>query len=395
MLGAGSGVSTFAVQTRRAGSCARSRHLVVRREDRAGERAGGRVGGQLRDHARLARGRAGARRRRRRDRRDRRAADLRFTADEAADYLAGPMGLALTAARRRHAGRAHRGLGGRSAAGRAVAAGPRRPQRGRRQVRRRRPLHRRLPRRGGAGRGSPPTSATSCCRRPSSTRLTGPLCDAVTGQAGGAARLVALERANLFLVPLDDQRQLVPLPPPVRRRPARAPARAAARPGRRAAPAGLRMVRRSTATGRGHRPRPGRRGLRPRRGPDGARHAGDGRERREAELARWVRELPDDVVQARPVLGRRVRRRARAGVGLRHRRQATVRHRGVRCARTAGAWPERPPPGLVVVDEDGYRSLPAPSRCTGPRWRSHDGDLGRAPSPTRGRRCRWPRRATT
>jgi LuxR family maltose regulon positive regulatory protein len=38
-------------------------------------------------------------------------------------------------------------------------------------------------------------------------RLTGPLCDAVTGQAGGRASLEALDRANLFLVPLDDRRQ--------------------------------------------------------------------------------------------------------------------------------------------------------------------------------------------
>ncbi|MBG6215111.1 LuxR family maltose regulon positive regulatory protein [Cryobacterium sp. CAN_C3] len=38
-------------------------------------------------------------------------------------------------------------------------------------------------------------------------RLTGPLCDAVTGHGGGRARLQALERANLFLVALDDRRQ--------------------------------------------------------------------------------------------------------------------------------------------------------------------------------------------
>jgi LuxR family maltose regulon positive regulatory protein len=38
-------------------------------------------------------------------------------------------------------------------------------------------------------------------------RLTGPLCDAVTAQDGGRATLEALERANLFLVPLDDRRQ--------------------------------------------------------------------------------------------------------------------------------------------------------------------------------------------
>ncbi len=38
-------------------------------------------------------------------------------------------------------------------------------------------------------------------------RLSGPLCDAVTGQDGGQAKLTALERGNLFLVPLDDRRR--------------------------------------------------------------------------------------------------------------------------------------------------------------------------------------------
>jgi len=37
--------------------------------------------------------------------------------------------------------------------------------------------------------------------------LTGSLCDAVTGQLGSEATLEQLERANLFLVPLDDRRQ--------------------------------------------------------------------------------------------------------------------------------------------------------------------------------------------
>ena len=37
-------------------------------------------------------------------------------------------------------------------------------------------------------------------------RLTGPLCDAVVGGTDGAQQLSDLERANLFLVPLDDQR---------------------------------------------------------------------------------------------------------------------------------------------------------------------------------------------
>ncbi len=39
------------------------------------------------------------------------------------------------------------------------------------------------------------------------TRMTGPLCDAVTGQDGGKAALEALDRGNLFLVPLDGRRQ--------------------------------------------------------------------------------------------------------------------------------------------------------------------------------------------
>lgn len=38
-------------------------------------------------------------------------------------------------------------------------------------------------------------------------RLSGSLCDAVTGGTGGAATVEALDRANLFLVPLDDQRE--------------------------------------------------------------------------------------------------------------------------------------------------------------------------------------------
>jgi len=39
------------------------------------------------------------------------------------------------------------------------------------------------------------------------SRLNGALCDAVTGQDGGTATLEALDRGNLFLVPLDDRRR--------------------------------------------------------------------------------------------------------------------------------------------------------------------------------------------
>ena len=38
-------------------------------------------------------------------------------------------------------------------------------------------------------------------------RLTGPLCDALTGRNDGHDMLAVLERANLFVVPLDDQRR--------------------------------------------------------------------------------------------------------------------------------------------------------------------------------------------
>ena len=39
------------------------------------------------------------------------------------------------------------------------------------------------------------------------SRLNGSLCGAVVGQGGGKAMLEAFDRANLFLVPLDDRRQ--------------------------------------------------------------------------------------------------------------------------------------------------------------------------------------------
>ena len=38
-------------------------------------------------------------------------------------------------------------------------------------------------------------------------RLTGPLCDALTGDTGGAERLASLERDNLFIQPLDDKHE--------------------------------------------------------------------------------------------------------------------------------------------------------------------------------------------
>ena len=38
-------------------------------------------------------------------------------------------------------------------------------------------------------------------------RLSAPLCDAVRGQGESKAQLSEIERANLFLVPLDERRE--------------------------------------------------------------------------------------------------------------------------------------------------------------------------------------------
>ena len=64
-------------------------------------------------------------------------------------------------------------------------------------------------------------------------RLSGELCDAVTGRSDGQAMLEAIEAAGLFLVSAGRGARLVALPPSVRRPAPRPPAAGAARPGRR------------------------------------------------------------------------------------------------------------------------------------------------------------------
>ena len=81
-------------------------------------------------------------------------------------------------------------------------------------------------------------------------RLTGPLCDAVTGQTGGSRDARGPRSRQPLRRPARHRAHLVPLPPPVRRRPARTPARRAPRPGPATAPAGQRLVRRHTAWSR-------------------------------------------------------------------------------------------------------------------------------------------------
>ena len=69
----------------------------------------------------------------------------------------------------RRAGGAHRRLDRRAPAGGALDAGPRRRRRLHRRLRRGRPLHRRLPGRGGPAASARACPAASCCRPPSWT----------------------------------------------------------------------------------------------------------------------------------------------------------------------------------------------------------------------------------
>jgi LuxR family transcriptional regulator, maltose regulon positive regulatory protein len=135
-----------------------------------------------------------------------RAADLRFTPDEAADYLNSMMGLDLAARDvalldgRTEGWIAALQLAALSIQGRADAAGFIAGFAGDdryivdylvEEVLQRQPEHVRL----------------FLLQTSILGRLSGPLCDAVTGHEGGKAMLEALDRGNLFLVPLDDRRR--------------------------------------------------------------------------------------------------------------------------------------------------------------------------------------------
>ncbi|HET9520304.1 MAG TPA: hypothetical protein VFO73_04585, partial [Candidatus Limnocylindrales bacterium] len=55
--------------------------------------------------------------------------------------------------------------------------------------------------------GLPPETEAFLLQTSILTRLSGPLCDAVTGRADGQERLEALDRLNLLIVPLDEERR--------------------------------------------------------------------------------------------------------------------------------------------------------------------------------------------
>jgi LuxR family maltose regulon positive regulatory protein len=190
-------------------------------------------------------------------------------------------------------------------------------------------------------------------------RLHGPLCDAVTGQEGGAARLEALERGNFFVVPLDDTRRWYryhhlfadvlharllaeqPAQPPVLHR------RASAWYERNGSPADA--IRHALAAG------------------DTARAAdlvelavpALRRSRQETTLLGWLKALPDELIRFRPVLGVGYVGALLAG-GVLQGVEDRLRDAERWLDTTAGtrARPSAPPAGMVVVDDEEFRRLP-------------------------------------
>ena len=134
-----------------------------------------------------------------------RAADLRFTTEEAGALLREAVGPDLPTASGGGVGGAHRGVGGRVAAcglslrGRSDVAGLVATFSGSHRYVLDYLTEEVLERQPEAVRGF--LLETSVL-----DRLSGELCDAVTGRADGQQMLEAIERANLFLVPLDEVR---------------------------------------------------------------------------------------------------------------------------------------------------------------------------------------------
>ncbi|WP_234027655.1 LuxR C-terminal-related transcriptional regulator [Pseudonocardia dioxanivorans] len=184
-------------------------------------------------------------------------------------------------------------------------------------------------------------------------RLTGPLCDAVTGRDDGAAVLDALDRGNLFVVPLDTRRRwyryhhlfadvlqvhlLDEQPGAV----ADLHRRACAWHEREGDLA--EAVAHALAAGDHDRAadliEPALPALQ--------------RHRQEATMRRWLEALPDEVVRARPVLSvGYVAALMVSGDAA----EVDERLREVERLLTAD---DAPAPGTVVVDEEAFRRLPA------------------------------------
>jgi LuxR family maltose regulon positive regulatory protein len=190
-------------------------------------------------------------------------------------------------------------------------------------------------------------------------RLTGDLCDAVTGQRNGTAMLDALDRGNLFVVRLDDSRQWYryhhlfadvlqvrlhdehrdQLPELHRRasqwydtvgEPARAVSHALAGGD----------VNRAAALMELAMP-----GLR--------------RDREDRTIRGWVDLVPDPVVHVRPVLALGFVGALMSGGEFEEARvQLHDLDRRLHPATAAGRSTPQPPPGMVVVDQTGWARLP-------------------------------------
>jgi LuxR family transcriptional regulator, maltose regulon positive regulatory protein len=190
-------------------------------------------------------------------------------------------------------------------------------------------------------------------------RLSGPLCDAVTGRQGGKAMLESLDRANLFLVPLDDRRRWyryhhlfadVLHTHLMDERPDRVAAlhrRASRWYEQRGEPS--QAIRHALAAGDVERAA----ALVELAIPELRRN------RQEATIRAWLEAIPADVVRVRPVLA----------VGLVGALMSGGEFEGVedRLAQVEG-WlepagdhpgPWTPPAGTVVVDQDELQRLPA------------------------------------
>ncbi len=314
-----------------------------------------------------------------------RAADLRFTSEEATAYLNAATGLRLGRRAGSRPGGTDRGLDRGAAARRPLAAGARRRRRLHRPVRRGRPLHRRLPRRGGAAPTSRPPVRDFLLHTAVLDRLTGPLCDAVTGRDDAGAMLPRPGARQPLPRGPGRPAGVVPLPPPVRRRAAGAAAQRAARPGAACCTGGPAAGTSSTTC-----PRQAvqhalaaqdfdraRRTLVELAVPEIRRH------RQEAVLAAGSPALPDDAVRRSPVLSvfygcmLHGLRRPRGGRG-------PTRRRRTRAGAAPAAHGIHPGPTPTSC---GRCRRPSPS--TGPRS-PRPGRRRRAPPNTPGARSTWP-----
>jgi LuxR family maltose regulon positive regulatory protein len=191
-------------------------------------------------------------------------------------------------------------------------------------------------------------------------RMTGPLCDAVTGREGGKAELEALDRGNLFLVPLDDRRRWfryhhlfgdVLRARLLDERTGRVPE----------------LHRRACEWYEEHGDR-----------PEAIRHAIAGgdvaraadlvelaipaafRDYQGAMLRPWLEALPDELIRARPVLSVAYAATLLDGGKVDGDVEARLRdaERWLGTTADGRAGPQAPSTAMVVVDEEEFRRLP-------------------------------------